>query len=269
MNTDSKVAEALGVAEENRLLQGQLQGLQQQLAQSQQRATTWERRYQALEAYTSGLTHQCLSSNRALEIIAQKLHSGGGEHTLALQPHLDKLRDLSDRNRRLSEALLEGARAWAGGRNLEPLCLNDLLGRVRDEHRLLIKESRAHLERTALPRLLGDRQQWSTLFSQLLSNALLYREGSPRISVEVASDIDGHHFLIEDNGQGVPAPYREVVFSPFRRLHTAEESPGVGLGLTVCREIVTRLGGRIWLADNHRQGRGVAVHFTVKRQALM
>jgi len=124
-----------------------------------------------------------------------------------------------------------------------------------------ITETSAIVTSSELPAVRGIEIQMVQLFQNLIGNSIKYRsEETPRIHIS-ASRADGEWmFCVEDNGIGVEPAYREHVFGMFKRLH-ARDIPGTGIGLAICRRIVERHGGRIWLEQ--ARPRGTRVCFTM------
>jgi signal transduction histidine kinase len=108
----------------------------------------------------------------------------------------------------------------------------------------------------------GDPVQLYQLFQNLLSNALKYRgESAPRIEVSAALGPSEWVFTVRDNGIGIAADYHEQIFAMFRRLHPRERYPGTGIGLAICKKIVARHGGRIWVESE--PGCGASFKFSL------
>lgn len=114
-----------------------------------------------------------------------------------------------------------------------------------------------------LPRIHGDRSQLVQLLQNLLSNAIKYRRQGvePEIRVRAKRVGEEWEFAVEDNGIGIPAEFSDHVFTIFQRLHKEREIPGTGIGLAVCRKIVERHGGRIWVESE--PGEGSTFKFTL------
>ena len=113
-----------------------------------------------------------------------------------------------------------------------------------------------------LPRVLAEPSQLAQVFQNLISNAIKFRtEQKPIVSVQ--SKRVGRHweFSVSDNGIGIALEHQDTVFVIFRRLHARSEFPGNGIGLAICRRIIERLGGRIWVES--RPGEGSTFKFTL------
>jgi PAS domain S-box-containing protein len=113
-----------------------------------------------------------------------------------------------------------------------------------------------------LPVVMGDRSQLVQLMQNLIGNGLKYHgDKSPRIYVSAERGENEWIFSVQDNGIGIESKYYERIFEIFKRLHDQKEYPGTGIGLAVCRRVITRHGGRIWLESE--PGHGSVFHFTL------
>jgi PAS domain S-box-containing protein len=114
-----------------------------------------------------------------------------------------------------------------------------------------------------LPHISGDRSQFRQLFQNLIGNALKYRRANAAPAVRVGAALEGNqwHFTVSDNGIGIAPEYAERIFVIFQRLHTQTEYIGTGIGLAICKKIVERHGGKIWVESI--LGAGTTFHFTV------
>jgi chemotaxis family two-component system sensor kinase Cph1 len=130
--------------------------------------------------------------------------------------------------------------------------------------RVAIEESGALVTHDPLPVVIGDPSQLLQVFQNLLSNALKFHtERRPEVHVGAVMS-DGMWLLsVRDNGIGIDMQYGERIFQIFQRLHTREEYGGSGVGLAVCKRIVERHQGRIWLES--KPGEGATFFFTLPR----
>ncbi len=128
-----------------------------------------------------------------------------------------------------------------------------------------IEETSAKIEYHDLPTIRAHRIELAQIFQNLLSNALKYRGADPpRIAVRAARGAVEWTFCVRDNGIGIHPDYHENIFQPFKRLH-GREYPGTGIGLALCRRIVERESGRIWVESE--PGRGASFFFTIPHAA--
>lgn len=130
--------------------------------------------------------------------------------------------------------------------------------------KLAIEDSSAQINHKDLPIVNVDSSQLLQLFQNLLSNAIKFHSNSsPLIHISAKDDGKNWHFTIQDNGIGIDKKHAERIFVIFQRLHTREMYPGSGIGLAVCKKIVERHGGRIWV--DSEVGQGAAFHFTLPK----
>jgi len=104
-----------------------------------------------------------------------------------------------------------------------------------------------------------------SLFQNLLSNAVKFKKENARPEIRVNAIDTGNEYLftITDNGIGIEEPYKERIFIIFQRLHTREEYPGTGIGLSICKKIVDLHGGKIWV--DSEPGKGSSFNFTIPK----
>jgi len=125
-----------------------------------------------------------------------------------------------------------------------------------------IQDTGAEISHEPLPSVHGDAVQLSSLFQNLIGNALKFRKGEPpRVHVGVERTGTCWQFSVRDNGIGIAPQYSARIFGVFQRLHTRTEYPGTGIGLAICKKIVERHGGRIWVESE--PGRGSTFYFSL------
>ena len=176
--------------------------------------------------------------------------------------------DGANRMKDLIDGLLAFSRVGTRGEPPQPVNVNAVLEQVLTVLGPTIRERDATVESDSLPTVLVDGLQLRQLLQNLVSNALKFcQERPPHIEVG-AEDEDTHwHFTVRDNGIGIAGEHRERIFTIFQRLHTRSEYPGTGMGLAICRKIVERHGGQIWVESE--PGAGSVFHFTLTKSPSM
>jgi PAS domain S-box-containing protein len=171
--------------------------------------------------------------------------------------------DGAGRMSQLITDLLAYSRVERKGRTPEPTNANTALTGALANLRGAIREAGATVTHDELPTVRADATQLMQLFQNLVGNAVKFRSPDRPCQVHVGSERqDGQWaFSIRDNGIGIPPDAFDRVFMIFQRLHTREEYPGTGIGLAICKRIVERHGGRIWVASE--PDKGTTFHFTL------
>jgi signal transduction histidine kinase len=170
--------------------------------------------------------------------------------------------DGANRMQRLINDLLAYSRVTAQDKVLERVDCNGLLEEVLSNVRVALEESRAVVTHDPLPTVMADGRQLGQLFQNLIGNAIKFRgEEPPMVHVSAERRMGEWLFSVRDNGIGVDPQYAERIFVIFQRLHNREEYPGTGIGLAICKKIVERHGGRIWVESQVDQG--ATFHFTL------
>jgi signal transduction histidine kinase len=150
------------------------------------------------------------------------------------------------------------------GLEFAPVNLHGALDYALANLRVAIEESGAEIVAEGLPTVQGDGTQLVLLFQNLVGNAIKFRrEGvAPRIRIEAKQEGGRWAISVQDNGIGIPPEHYERVFMIFQRLHSrGARYPGTGIGLAICKKIVERHGGRIWVEST--PGEGSTFRFTL------
>jgi PAS domain S-box-containing protein len=172
--------------------------------------------------------------------------------------------DGATRMKQLIEDLLAYSRVGTKGQDFRPVAVEGALRKALFNLRLAIEEAGAVVTYDALPTVSADEAQVVQLLQNLIGNALKFRSASvPRIHVGITASADEFTFEVRDNGIGIEPQYYERIFMVFQRLHNKGEYPGTGIGLAICKKVVERHGGRIWVTS--RPGEGSSFHFTLRR----
>jgi light-regulated signal transduction histidine kinase (bacteriophytochrome) len=152
--------------------------------------------------------------------------------------------------------LLAYSRAGSGGKVLRKISGEDALNGALANLRATIEQSNAVVTHSALPVISMDDTQLAQIFQNLVGNAIKYRSTeTPYVHISAARNGgDEWLFSVRDNGLGIDQQYFERIFVLFQRLHGREEFDGTGIGLAVCKKIIERVGGRIWVESQLGKG---------------
>jgi light-regulated signal transduction histidine kinase (bacteriophytochrome) len=177
---------------------------------------------------------------------------------------LEYISDASIRMTEMIRGLLAYSRVMHAADLDEQVPLKDAVDWAKSNLLLSIEEADAVIRVGELPVLLGNRVQFCQLMQNLIGNAIKYR-GTEQPVVEVHSETHDteHTITVSDNGSGVPPESHERIFGLFKRAH-GKNYPGAGVGLALCKKIVERHGGRIWVES--KTGEGSQFRFTIPRQ---
>jgi len=174
--------------------------------------------------------------------------------------------DGATRMQRLINDLLTFSRVGKRGKPFEAVDSNRMLQDVLEDMQFAIEESAATITHDELPTVQADPGQLHQLLLNLLGNAIKFHSAQkPAIHVGARRQDDEWLFSIRDNGIGIPEDQFERIFVIFQRLHSREEYPGTGIGLAVCKRIVERHHGRIWVESE--LGQGSTFWFTIPVEA--
>ena len=167
------------------------------------------------------------------------------------------------RMKQLIVDLLEYSRVGSPDQDIGNTDMNDVMGQVFEILRTDIEDTGATIECKELPVLPGtSHTQMLQLMQNLIGNALKYRAAErPQIQIDYSEDNTDWTFTVKDNGIGIELEYYKKIFVVFQRLHTRDEYSGTGIGLAICKKIVQRYGGRIWVESE--VGKGARFYFTL------
>jgi PAS domain S-box-containing protein len=172
------------------------------------------------------------------------------------------------RMQQLLEDLLDYSRVSRRPQPFEPINCTTILKDVLTDLAVTMQESSAVVTADSLPTVLGDRTQLRQLLQNLISNAIKFRrEEPPVVHISAEPQEDFWLFTVRDNGIGIDPQFAERIFVLFQRLHSRQEYPGTGIGLAICKKIVERHAGRIWV-ESHL-GEGSTFYFTLPRQGQL
>ncbi len=172
--------------------------------------------------------------------------------------------DGAKRMQQLINDLLDYSRILTRGNEFTKVNLSSVIGRVMINLYSKIQESNAIIANGYLPNVLGDEVQIVRVFQNLIDNSIKYSgDKIPGIYISAIESNGWYTVTVKDNGVGISMEYKDKVFELFERLHSSNEFPGTGIGLSICKRIIERHGGRIWLDSNVKEG--VSFNFTLKK----
>ena len=239
------------------------EGLARVAAELEQRAVELERSNADLAQFAYVASHDLSEPLRMVSSYVQLLERRYGDQ-LDTDAHefIDFAVDGVNRMQRLIDDLLAYSRVGTSEYRLEQVDLGDLVEDTLGGMRATVTETGAIVTQDGLPAVVGDPGQLRQLFQNLIGNGIKFvEEGPPRI--HVSAERDGHEwrFAVADNGIGIDPSHADRIFAVFKRLHGRDAYPGSGIGLSICKRIVERHHGRIWVEQN--EGGGSRFCFTM------
>lgn len=170
--------------------------------------------------------------------------------------------DGAKRMKQLINDLLQYSRVGTHKKPFTFIDLNDILNQVLLNLQVCLQENDARVTHDPLPQIMADDIQLTQLFQNLISNALKFRKKEPpNIHIGSSRKNGLWQFSVKDNGIGIEAEFASRIFIIFQRLHRMADYPGTGIGLAICKKIVERHGGEIWVESV--PGEGSTFHFTI------
>jgi PAS domain S-box-containing protein len=159
--------------------------------------------------------------------------------------------------------LLAYSRVNTQGTELKPVDTNNPFNKALFNLQTAIQENEVLITHDPLPEVMGDETQLLQLFQNLMSNAIKFHgENKIHIHINAKMENDKWIFSVKDNGLGIKKEYFDRIFMVFQRLHSRTEFPGTGIGLSLCKRIVERHEGKIWVES--KPGEGTTFFFSLK-----
>ena len=176
---------------------------------------------------------------------------------------IDYAVDGAERMQEMIDALLDLSRIGTRGEEFTPTDAEAVLERTLRALGRAIEDAEAEVTSDPLPTVLADEAQLAQVFQNLIANGIKFRQEDepPRVHISAEREGDEWVFSVADNGIGIDPKQADRIFQIFQRLHTEEEYPGLGIGLALCKRIVERHGGRIWMESE--PGAGSTFYFTI------
>ena len=178
---------------------------------------------------------------------------------------MDFIVDGATRMKQLIEDLLAYSRVGTHGKAFRPTDSGAAVQKALANLRAAIESSTGTVTHDPLPTINADEFQLVQLFQNLIGNALKFKgTETPRVHISVNEQADTWTFGVKDNGIGIDGEYFDRIFMVFQRLHSRTDYPGTGIGLAICKKVVDRHGGRLWIESG--VGSGSTFWFTVPKK---
>lgn len=222
--------------------------LEQRVAQ---RTAQLEAANNDLESFSYSVSHDLRAPLRAIsgfaDIIARRHRANLNEEG---RHYMDNIVHASEQMWHLIDDLLTYSRLGRRGVHRKPVLLRDVFNQIAGDLSVRLKEIGGTLNHADdLPSVIGDNTLLIQIFTNLLENAIIYRRTDVPVQVTVTWHVEGKDVIVRvaDNGIGIPSEHYEKIFNIFQRLHTEEEYPGTGIGLSTVKKSVELLGGSVWV----------------------
>ncbi len=225
-----------------------------------------ERSNKDLEEFAYAASHDLQEPLRKISNFAELLDDRSGRNLDAQSRHyLDRIKNGAERLQSMIDGLFRYARlarqdSLSTNQRISPM--GEIFDEIVDDFRPILADASGHATRDELPEVAADPVLMRQLLRNLLSNAIKFRsESPPRVHLACQADGSRATFRLQDNGIGIDPDQKDRLFRIFKRLHPRHEYPGAGLGLALCRKIVERHGGSIWVES--KPASGTTFYFTL------
>jgi len=230
------------------------------------RTTELERSNRDLEQFAYVASHDLQEPLRAVSGFAQLL---GKRYKGNLDSDADEFITYvvngASRMQTMIQDLLAFSRVSTRGTDFELADCHSVLGKALVNLRTAIQESSAIITNDDLPTVMGDSSQLVQLFQNLIGNAIKFHsEAPPHVHISAEQRETGWAFSVRDNGTGIDPEYFDRIFVIFQSLHARGEYEGTGIGLALCKRVIERHGGKIWVES--QLGKGSTFFFTIPDQ---
>ncbi|HEY4786563.1 MAG TPA: ATP-binding protein, partial [Bacteroidales bacterium] len=174
--------------------------------------------------------------------------------------------DGASRMQTLINDLLAFSRIQTRGKEFSDVDMHEVLAKVMYNLNVKIQEKNALVTIDELPVVFADEGQMVQLFQNLVGNAIKFSAGTPVVHISSQEENDHFIFSVKDNGIGIEKQYFERIFQIFQRLQPKDEYEGTGIGLAICKRVVERHGGRIWVESE--LDKGTTFYFTIRKPII-
>ena len=222
-----------------------------------------ERSNQDLQQFAYAISHDLQEPLRMitsfLNLLEKRSRDKLDENDLE---YIDFAVDGAERMRAMIDGILRFSQVTTRGDEFQSFSSQAACRNAVENLKIMIEESGAAVEFEDLPDLEGDELQITQVFQNLISNGIKFNQStSPKVTIQAEGSPGEWIFEVKDNGIGIQMEAQDRIFTIYQRLHTQEEYPGTGVGLTICKRIIQRHGGKIWLDST--PGKGTSIYFSI------
>lgn len=219
-----------------------------------------------LERFAFVCSHDLQEPLRMITSFSEKLqlHIGDGlKHDEKGQKYFNFITDGATRAQGLISDILTYSSLDRDAQQLQPTSMNLIVDQVQATLISSLEQGKCIITSDDLPVITGNITQFFQLFQNLINNSLKYQSEESIAEVHISAEDTGTHwtFSIRDNGIGIDSRHLSKIFDVFQRLHRRTEYAGTGVGLSICKKIVERHGGNIWVES--KKGHGSTFYFTI------
>ncbi|MCI4339166.1 MAG: ATP-binding protein [Thermoplasmata archaeon] len=237
-----------------------------------QRAAQLARSNRELEQFTYIASHDLQEPLRMVGSYTQLLQQRyGAQLDDDAREFMRYAQEGATRMRELIDALLSYSRLDTRSQAPQRVAMEHVLTLALSNLRESITQAKAEVVHGPLPEVEGDPVQLGQVLQNLIGNALKFHAAvDPHIWISAERRGPDWRFSVKDDGIGILPEYQERIFVLFQRLHSREEYPGTGIGLAICKKVVERHGGKLWVESTGRPGEGTTFFFTLpaERKAM-
>lgn len=236
--------------------------------QLQQMTDELKRSNQELEQFAYIASHDLQEPLRAVTSYAQMLSQRyQGQLDAKADKWIAYIVDGAIRMQNLINDLLAYSRVGTKGKEFQPTDINTILKQTLINLQISIAEKNATITYDNLPLVMADGGQLIQLFQNLIGNGMKFcQENTPKVHISVTENDQEWLFGVKDNGIGINPEYSDRIFLIFQRLHSRREYSGTGIGLAICKRIVERHGGNIWVESQPEKG--ATFYFTIPKRGI-
>lgn len=217
-----------------------------------------DHRTKELEEFVYAASHDLREPARVMETYAGFLESDLGDSLdEPVRKDLEFIRESANQMNELIDSLLKLSRIGQDELHLETVSIEECVTEALEQQKQLMEEVQPEIKREELPEITADPSLVRDLYKNLIGNALKYgipEDETPILTFTARRNGDDWILGVRDNGPGIDTDFQEEIFEPFKYLRNDEDTDGTGIGLSICRRIVDRHGGRIWVESPPDEG---------------